>query len=85
MIHMTCTKLGLLGFAAALSAVVVFAPQAQAAPAATKATASSSAASSSADNRKARSAACSAEADKKGLHGKERKKFRSKCKRQGTD
>jgi hypothetical protein len=35
----------------------------------------------SADDKKAKSKECSAEADKKGLHGKERKSFRSKCKR----
>jgi hypothetical protein len=31
--------------------------------------------------RTAKSLECSKEADAKGLHGKERKKFRSKCKR----
>jgi len=35
-----------------------------------------------ADEKKARSKECSAEADKRGLHGKERHKFRSKCKRE---
>ena len=35
----------------------------------------------SADDKKAKSKECSAEADKRGLHGKERKTFRSKCKR----
>jgi invasion protein IalB len=34
--------------------------------------------------RTAKSLACSAEADKKGLKGKERKKFRSACKRGKT-
>ena len=36
-----------------------------------------------AEERKARSKECSAEADKQGLHGKERQKFRNKCKRAG--
>ncbi len=33
------------------------------------------------DEKKAKSKECSALADKQGLHGKERKAFRSKCKR----
>ena len=33
-----------------------------------------------ADEKKARSAECSKQADAKGLHGKERHKFRSECK-----
>ena len=33
------------------------------------------------DAKKNRSKACSLEADKKGLHGKERKKFRETCKK----
>ncbi len=32
------------------------------------------------DAKKAKSKECSAEADAKGLHGKERKKFREQCK-----
>jgi CelD/BcsL family acetyltransferase involved in cellulose biosynthesis len=35
----------------------------------------------SVQSKSAKSAECSAEADKKNLHGKERKKFRSACKR----
>ena len=35
------------------------------------------------EEKKARSKECSAEADKQGLHGKERHKFRAKCKREG--
>jgi hypothetical protein len=35
--------------------------------------------------RTAASLECSKEADAKGLHGKERKKFRSECKKQGAD
>jgi hypothetical protein len=38
--------------------------------------------SMTAEEKKARSKECSAEADKRGLHGKERHKFRSKCKRE---
>jgi len=33
----------------------------------------------------AESLACSKQADEKGLHGKERKKFRSECKKGATD
>jgi len=35
------------------------------------------------DSKKAISKACSDQANTKGLHGKERKKFRSECKRKG--
>jgi len=35
----------------------------------------------SVQSKSAKSAECSAEADKRNLHGKERKKFRSACKR----
>jgi hypothetical protein len=35
--------------------------------------------------RTAASLECSKEADAKGLHGKERKKFRSECKKQAAD
>ncbi len=35
--------------------------------------------------RTAASLECSKEADAKGLHGKERKKFRSECKKQASD
>jgi len=35
--------------------------------------------------RSAASIECSKEADAKGLHGKERKKFRSECKKQAAD
>jgi hypothetical protein len=35
--------------------------------------------------RTAASLECSKEADAKGLHGKERKKFRSECKKQSAD
>jgi len=37
----------------------------------------------SATDKKAISKACSDQANAKGLHGKERRKFRSECKRQG--
>lgn len=38
----------------------------------------------SASDKKAVSKACSKQADAKGLHGKQRKKFRSECRRQGA-
>jgi len=39
----------------------------------------------SAKPRSTASVECSKEADAKGLHGKERKKFRSECKRQAAE
>jgi psiF repeat len=36
-----------------------------------------------AEEKQSRSKECSAQADKQGLHGRERQKFRSKCKREG--
>ena len=44
---------------------------------------SSSMAQTSKGDKEAISKACSDQANAKGLHGKERKKFRAKCKRQG--
>ncbi len=41
------------------------------------------AAKASGADKKAISKACSDQADAKGLHGKERKKFRSECRRKG--
>jgi hypothetical protein len=38
----------------------------------------------SASGKKAISKACSEQADAKGLHGKQRKKFRSECRRKGA-
>jgi hypothetical protein len=60
------------------------------APAATPAPAASAApaAATAPTGKKARSAAsleCSKEADAKGLHGKERKKFRSECRKGAAD
>ena len=54
-------------------------PAPAAAPSATAAPAKTPAASD--DARKAKAKECSAQADAKKLHGKERKEFRSKCKR----
>lgn len=52
-----------------------------AAPASTPAKSSTAVAKPAAPKeRTAKSKECSAQADAKGLHGKERKKFRSKCK-----
>jgi hypothetical protein len=65
-----------LGASLLLLATPVFA-QSAAAPAAS----SDAAATKSAKPRSAESIECSKEADAKGLHGKERKKFRSECKK----
>jgi len=64
-----------LGASLLLFATPVFA-QSTAAPAA-----KSDGMSKTAKPRTAESLECSKEADAKGLHGKERKKFRSECKR----
>jgi hypothetical protein len=53
-----------------------------AAPAATPAPAAAAKAPKDAKPHTAASIECSKEADAKGLHGKERKKFRSECKKQ---
>ena len=66
-----------LGASLLLFATPVFA-QTTAAPAASSDTAKTS------KPRSAESLECSKEADAKGLHGKERKKFRSECKRAAT-
>ncbi len=68
-----------LGFAC-LVAGSAFATDA-AAPAASPSPAASAAAKPDMAASQARSQECSKEADAKGLHGKERKKFRSKCKK----
>jgi hypothetical protein len=47
---------------------------------ATPAPAAATSAPAMTDAKKAKSKECSAEADAKGLHGKERKKFREECK-----
>ena len=51
-----------------------------AAPATTTAPAAKTAPATAKPERTAASLECSTQADAKGLHGKERKKFRSKCK-----
>ena len=57
------------------------APAAKTAPAAKPAPAAKTAAPKQKTERTAASLECSKQADAKGLHGKERKKFRSECKR----
>jgi hypothetical protein len=69
-----------IAFASMLLMSSAFAQTAAPAPAAAPA--------AKADTKAPRSAAsleCSKEADAKGLHGKERKKFRSECKKTATD
>ncbi|MGA2636223.1 MAG: PsiF family protein [Methylocella sp.] len=65
-----------------LSMPAVCAAQQQA-PTATPSATAAKAPAMSDDAKQAKSKACSAEADAKKLHGKERKEFRSKCKRGG--
>jgi hypothetical protein len=62
-----------------IPAVCLAQQQAPAAPPSTTTTMKAPAMSD--DAKKAKSKECSAEADAKKLHGKERKEFRSKCKR----
>ncbi|WP_426439967.1 PsiF family protein [Bradyrhizobium genosp. P] len=57
--------------------------QTPAAPAATPAPAATTKMSKDTKPHTAASIECSKEADAKGLHGKERKKFRSECKKSG--
>jgi hypothetical protein len=71
-----------LGASLLLFATPVFA-QSTAAPAAKSDTAAPMA--KTAKPRTAESLECSKEADAKGLHGKERKKFRSECKKAAAD
>jgi hypothetical protein len=71
-----------LGASLLLFATPVFA-QSTAAPAAKSDTAAPMAKTSK--PRTAESLECSKEADAKGLHGKERKKFRSECKKSATE
>ena len=71
-----------LGASLLLFATPVFA-QSTAAPAAKSDTAAPMAKTSK--PRTAESLECSKEADAKGLHGKERKKFRSECKKAAAD
>ena len=71
-----------LGASLLLFASPVFA-QSTAAPAAKSDTAAPMAKTSK--PRTAESLECSKEADAKGLHGKERKKFRSECKKAAAD
>jgi hypothetical protein len=56
--------------------------QATTTPAAPSAPAATTTPTAATTDKKAIAAECSAEADKKGLHGKARKTFRSQCKRE---
>jgi invasion protein IalB len=70
------SRVAVAAFASLLFASTAFA-QTTSAPAATTATAP--AAKKAEKPRSAESIACSKQADEKGLHGKERKQFRSDC------
>jgi invasion protein IalB len=63
----------------------VFAQTATPAPAAKSDTAAPAPAAKTTKPHSAESIECSKEADAKGLHGKERKKFRSECKKAAMD
>jgi psiF repeat len=73
-----------LGASLLLFATPVFA-QSTAAPAAKSDTAAPAPMAKTSKPRSAESLECSKEADAKGLHGKERKKFRSECKKAAMD
>ena len=72
--------------AAALTSLLLAGPalaqSSTTAPAKTETPASDKAAPAEKKARSAASLECSKEADEKGLHGKERKKFRSECKKE---
>jgi len=73
-----------IGASVLLFATPVFAQTATPAPAA-KSDAAAPAPAKTAKVHSAESIECSKEADEKGLHGKERKKFRSECKKAAKD
>ena len=83
------TKISTLATAAAVSLLLMGTAFAQTtAPAKTDATKAETKAATEKKAEKPRTAAsleCSKEADAKGLRGKERKKFRSECKRAAAD
>ncbi len=84
------TKISSLATATALASLLLMgtAFAQTAAPAAKDATKTETKAPAEKKAEKPRTAAsleCSKEADAKGLHGKERKKFRSECKKGGAD
>jgi hypothetical protein len=73
-------KLSTLFAAAAVSSLLLAGPAfAQGAATPAKSDAAAAAGSKTSKARSAESLECSKEADAKGLHGKERKKFRSEC------
>jgi hypothetical protein len=87
------TKISSLATAAALASLLLTgsafaqtaAPAKDATKTETKAPAPAPAEKKAEKPRTAASLECSKEADAKGLHGKERKKFRSECKKGGAD
>jgi psiF repeat len=82
MLKASLTALAFAGFlAAAPSFAASTAPKVPAAPAAAAPAAPAAPAATDDMKKKMKSKECSAQADKKGLHGKERKKFREECKK----
>ena len=83
------TKISSLATATAVSLLLMGAASAQTtAPAKTEATKTEAKAPAEKKAEKPRTAAsleCSKEADAKGLHGKERKKFRSECRKAAAE
>ena len=83
------TKISSLATATAVSLLLMGAASAQtSAPAKTEATKTETKAPAEKKAEKPRTAAsleCSKEADAKGLHGKERRKFRSECKKTAAE
>ncbi|SIN87065.1 psiF repeat-containing protein [Bradyrhizobium erythrophlei] len=83
------TKISSLATAAAVASLLLtgsaFAQTAAPAKDATKTETKAPAEKKAEKPRTAASLECSKEADAKGLHGKERKKFRSECKKGATD
>jgi hypothetical protein len=78
------TKISSLATATAVASLLLMGAGQTAAPAKTEATKTETKAPAEKKAEKPRTAAsleCSKEADAKGLHGKERKKFRSECRK----
>ncbi|WP_022719965.1 PsiF family protein [Rhodopseudomonas sp. B29] len=81
---MITTRVATVCFASLLFTGVAFAQTPARAPTASGASKAATTTTTTAKPRTAQSLECSKEADAKGLHGKDRKKFRSECKKQAS-
>lgn len=81
---MITTRVATVCFASLLMTGVAFAQTPAPAPAPSASKVAPAATDTATKPRTSQSLECSKEADAKGLHGKERKKFRSECKKQAS-